>query len=59
MKSRQLFRVFITIAWLLSSIVAGVACVKVGHFVFHLLAMGFAFCTAVAGYVLREEWRLL
>lgn len=55
----QLFRVLLTIAWLLASIVLGVSCILVGHLVFHFLALGFAFSTAIAGYVLREEWKLL
>lgn len=59
MKSRQVFRVLITLAWLLTSIILGIASVMVGHIVFHFLAMLFAFSTAVAGYVLREEWKLL
>lgn len=56
---KQVVRVIISVVWLVASIVLGVGCVLVDHWLTHVMALICAFSTAASGYIVKQEWKLL
>lgn len=59
MAGGQLLRIVTSIVWCLVSLVLGVWCVSIDHWVTHILGLGCAFSCVVAGYITKQEWALL